>query len=242
MAKGLTKQQVEMLTAIARLQWVARASVVQYLGALEPEKLEDMAGYSEEAIVAVNNYFDTVAMLDGLRSRLMNGRTDSIPLHPAVVERLRAWLASKRSVGSDTHLFPLRTRGGHWRKTAKMMRLDLERAGLPYQDEDGLFADFHAHRHTFISNLGKAGVRLTTAQKLARHSDPKLTSNTYTHLGLSDQLSAVESLPAPPGGNEAQEPNVLQRTGERGDAKHGITKPSIAKQSSKASRFCICGD
>jgi hypothetical protein len=43
---------------------------------------------------------------------------------------------------------------------------------LTYQDEDGLFADFHSHRHTFISNLGKAGVPLSIAQKLARHCDP----------------------------------------------------------------------
>lgn len=43
--------------------------------------------------------------------------------------------------------------------------------------------DVHANRHTFIRNLGKAGVSLTTAQRLARHSDPKLTANIHTHLG-----------------------------------------------------------
>ena len=44
---------------------------------------------------------------------------------------------------------------------------------LTYQNEDGFHANFHAHRHAFISNLGRAGVLLATAQKLARHSDPK---------------------------------------------------------------------
>ncbi len=67
---------------------------------------------------------------------------------------------------------------------------------LAYQDDDGLFADFHAH--TFISNLGKAGVPLTMAQKLARHCDPKLTANIYTHLEVSDQAKAIESLPSLP--------------------------------------------
>jgi integrase/recombinase XerD len=43
-----------------------------------------------------------------------------------------------------------------------------------------LFADFHANRHTFVSNLGKAGASLTEAQKMARHHDPKLTANIYT--------------------------------------------------------------
>jgi hypothetical protein len=120
-------------------------------------------------------------------------------LHPVVVERFRAWLAG-RELDPDEPLFRLRTAGGHWRKTSKMMKLDLERAGIPYRDEDGLFADFHANRHTYITNLGKTGASLTTAQSLARHSDPKLTASTYTHLGLSDKAAAIEALPPPPGG------------------------------------------
>jgi len=125
-------------------------------------------------------------------------RTDSIPLHPVVVNRLRAWLETKGDIDRDQPLFALRTAGGHFRKTAKMMRLDLERQGILYVDEDGLYADFHSNRHTFISNLGKAGVSPKMAQTLARHSDINLTMNTYTHLGLRDQAAAVQNLPAPP--------------------------------------------
>jgi integrase len=146
-------------------------------------------------------------------------RTDTQVLHPFVVERVLGWLASKPDNGPDCLLFPLRTRSGSWRKTAKMMRKDLhaarakwiaeatsdtERARrrasdfLAYQDKDGLFADFHAHRHTFISNLGRAGVPLSIAQKLARHCDPKLTANVYTHLEIADQVVAIESLPSLP--------------------------------------------
>ena len=124
-----------------------------------------------------------------------NRRADTQPLHTTVLERLRRWLERKGDLGPDAPLFALRTSGGGWRKTAKMMQTDLAAAGLPYVDEDGLYADFHAHRHTFISNLGKAGVPLATAQELARHSDPKLTSNTYTHLGVSDKAAAIEMLP-----------------------------------------------
>ena len=139
-------------------------------------------------------------------------RTDTQVLHPVVVERLGAWLATKPEVAPDDLLFHLRTPGGWWRKTAKMMRADLsaarakwvgeaesdqERARreasdfLTYQDEDGLFADFHSHRHTFISNLGKAKVPLGTARKLARHSTPVLTSNVYTHLKIADHVAAA---------------------------------------------------
>lgn len=146
-------------------------------------------------------------------------REDETPLHPGLVARLRTWIAQKCLSDPETPLFQLRTPGGHWRKTAKMMRIDLaaarakwiaeaatdrERGGreasdvLTYQDADGLFADFHSNRHSFITSLGIAGVDLTTAQKLARHSDPKLTSNTYTHLGVSNMVAAIEALPAPP--------------------------------------------
>jgi hypothetical protein len=50
----------------------------------------------------------------------------------------------------------------------------------------------------FITNLGKAGVSPKVAQALARHSDINLTMNVYSHVGLSDQASAVRDLPAPP--------------------------------------------
>jgi hypothetical protein len=91
-----------------------------------------------------------------------NRRTDEIPLHAGVVERLRPFLVEKAAAGR--RLFPLRN-AGSWRKTAKMMRADLaaaraewineaetarEKANrersdfLAYQSEAGLFADFHA--------------------------------------------------------------------------------------------------
>ena len=161
-------------------------------------------------------------------------RTDTQVLHPVVVERLGAWLAAKPEVAPDDLLFQLRTSGGCWRKTAKMMRADLsaarakwiaeaaadrERARreasdfLTYQNEDGLFADFHSHRHTFISNLGKAKVPLGTAQKLARHSTPVLTSNIYTHLEIADHVAAIESLPSLPSDGPSSVGNVLQATG-----------------------------
>ena len=141
-------------------------------------------------------------------------RQDSVPLHSVVVQRFRAWLASRGDVGPDAPLFALRTAGGWPRRTAMMMKMDLERVGLPYVDEDGLYADFHSNRHSFISNLGKAGASLQMAQKLARHSDPKLTANVYTHLQVDDQAAAIEALPAPPGGKAAeQESDALRATG-----------------------------
>jgi len=66
---------------------------------------------------------------------------------------------------------------------------------LVYENHAGKFADFHSNRHTYITNLAKAGVSPKTAQTLARHSDPRLTMNIYTHSNLDEQAEAVAKLP-----------------------------------------------
>ena len=69
---------------------------------------------------------------------------------------------------------------------------------LMYKNRDGLYADFHGLRHTFISNLGRAGVTPKTAQILARHSDIKMTLNIYTHIKQEEEMNAIYSLPKVP--------------------------------------------
>lgn len=148
-------------------------------------------------------------------------RQDTQVLHPEVAKRFSAWLETKPDLGSDSLLFPVSAKipGSPERRTSKMMKADLAAARtqwikeaetdderkrreksdvLCYQDENGLFADFHSNRHTFITNLERAGVSPRTAQLLARHSDIRLTMGVYTHIGLCDQTTAIESLPAPP--------------------------------------------
>ena len=60
-----------------------------------------------------------------------------------------------------------------WIKEAVMPgeRAEREQSSmLAYRDHAGLVADFHSLRHTFISNLARAGVHPKLAQSLARHS------------------------------------------------------------------------
>ena len=45
---------------------------------------------------------------------------------------------------------------------------------------------YHLFRHTYASNLYKAGVDLKTAQYLLGHTDIKTTMNIYTHFGSQD--------------------------------------------------------
>ena len=137
----------------------------------------------------------TVACRAGYSKRRRN---DVVPLHDVVVERLQAWLGGRNDLDPAEPLFALRTESGGLRRTSKMMRLDLERAGIPYCDEDRLYADFHANRHTFISNLAKAGVTPKLAQSVARHSDVNLTMGVYSHVEVHEQAAAINALPAPP--------------------------------------------
>ena len=41
-------------------------------------------------------------------------------------------------------------------------------------------------RHTYCSNMARAGMNPKTLQHLMGHSDISVTMNTYTHLGLDD--------------------------------------------------------
>ena len=79
------------------------------------------------------------------------------------------------------------------------MKKDLQKAGIPYKNDAGEFVDFHALRHTYITNLRRAGVHLEVARVLARHSSAALTS-AYTHTVLADLNDAVNRLPPPPRG------------------------------------------
>lgn len=124
-------------------------------------------------------------------------REDVVPLHPAVAEAVKDWLQSRGVVAMHENVFPLTTAGGGLRNTAEMMKRDLAAAGLPYRDDDGLFADFHANRAAFITNLIESGVHIFRAQRLARHSDPKTTA-IYDKSDQTKLAKEVEKLASPP--------------------------------------------
>ncbi len=106
--------------------------------------------------------------------------------------------------------------------TEEERRLREESDRLKYLDFDERQFDFHALRGQFVTELGRAGVNLQDAQKLARHSDPRLTANHYTHLSVSDLSRSVCKLPALPKPKEA-----AQATGTDG-------KPATAPENCSA--------
>lgn len=69
----------------------------------------------------------------------------------------------------------------------------------------------HVCRHTYCSNMAKAGMNPKTLQYLMGHSDIGVTMNTYTHLGLEDaqdEMIRMEEL-------NAARAEVAKTTGEK---------------------------
>lgn len=117
------------------------------------------------------------------------GRADRVDLHPDLVAMLgRAKLAAgdKLNVNRSLRVF---------NSIPKLdtFKADLVRAGIAKRDdktelvdtrdEQGRTLDRHCLRYTFVSWLGAAGIDLRIAQRLARHTDVKLTAVTYQDAG-----------------------------------------------------------
>ncbi|MFB3893075.1 MAG: tyrosine-type recombinase/integrase [Phycisphaerae bacterium] len=149
---------------------------------------------------------------DGAQSRMTlaarnakSGKGAQIPLRADLVEDLREHIREKLSryrqqVAKEGNAVPLalprNTRLFDVPKyLVRIFDRDLAAAGIAKADTDGRTVDVHSLRHTFATLLSRAGVAPRIAQELMRHSDIRLTMNTYTHLQLIDTAGAVETLP-----------------------------------------------
>ena len=126
-------------------------------------------------------------------------RRDRQVLHPDLARSIRAWLAQ--------HGRPPRVPD----KAGKMIRADLERAGIPYV-QDGRVCDFHALRATGITHVVRRGVDPATAQRFARHSDVRLTLQVYTHTGEQDLRRAIGQPDVMPDASDGESVTQDERT------------------------------
>ena len=135
-------------------------------------------------------------------------RADHQPIRVDLAEMLRSWLVEKPTGQPVFSTMP--------EKTALMVKADLRRARarwikavhdrkerrkraqsdfLAEVNGAGHVVDFHALRVTYITLLIKSGASVREVQELARHSDPRLTLNIYTKLGIHDLAGALDGLP-----------------------------------------------
>ena len=78
----------------------------------------------------------------------------------------------------------------HWEK---YFELSVQKHNKIYKQELPKITP-HVCRHTYCSNMARAGMPPKTLQYLMGHSDIGVTLNTYTHLGLMEAKEDVEKL------------------------------------------------
>lgn len=117
-----------------------------------------------------------------------NGKTEPVPLSRALAADLKAYFDAKPD--PEDRAFPT------WQgKGANMLREDLEAAGIPYEDAEGNVVDFHGLRTTCCSRYLRNKSSAVVTQKVMRHGDLRLTTNTYGDITLPDKSAALEALP-----------------------------------------------
>ena len=115
-----------------------------------------------------------------------NGKQAEQPIPPSIVAELRAWLAGK---APGRPVFALS------KKTALMLRLDLERVGIAARGRPGTARRYALAAARLRHDPGQGGRADEGAANPARHSDPKLTMNVYSHVTLHDTAGALDALP-----------------------------------------------
>jgi len=115
-----------------------------------------------------------------------NHKQACLPLHPALLAELAAFRPADASAGDMVF-------AGRMPHSVAFNAL-LKKAGITKRDTQGRVVDFHSLRHTFCTNLHRAGVSQREAMELMRHNDPRLTATTYTDTSLLSLRSAVQKI------------------------------------------------
>ncbi len=116
-----------------------------------------------------------------------NGEAARLLLIPSFAEDLRAWIKDARKLPGDL-LFSVRN------EMVKTMKADLEMAKIPFKDGEGRQADFHSLRMTADTMLGVAGVPPRLRMLFMRHSDIRLTMQTYDDSAMYEMEKVVKAL------------------------------------------------
>ena len=115
-----------------------------------------------------------------------NHREACLPLHPELAAALLQVRPASASAGELVFkgLVP----------RPKLFSRHLQAAKIAKIDTQGRVVVFHSLRHTFCTNLHRAGVSQREAMELMRHNDPRLTAIIYTDTSLLSLQSAVRKL------------------------------------------------
>jgi len=145
---------------------------------------------SNELGISTPNQFDFEKCRFFVKAKnTKNRRDDILPIRSDLCERLKKWIC-KFEIQSNERIF---------KYTISSLRQSFIRdclaAGIELKSPDGRSIDVHALRRTFGTMLARAGVPLTTTQRLMRHSTPELTAKLYIDVEPVDMQQAIDKLP-----------------------------------------------
>ena len=114
---------------------------------------------------------------------------DVLPIRADLVQSVKEWVDAH---GIQPHERIFRFNNNSIRHS---FYRDLKAAGIERVGADGRSIDVHSLRKTFGTALARAGVPLTTVQRLMRHSTPLLTAKLYIDVDTIDMAQALDKLP-----------------------------------------------
>ncbi len=161
--------------------------------------------YSEIASILPESFDWKAPSVTVAAAYTKNGDPATLPFPSDLANDLAAYVAP---LPSGTPIFPLPPEKG-----AKILRVDLQTAGIPYRDASGLVFDFHALRCQTATLADAAGVTPRVVQKMMRHSTLELTGR-YTRPRAVDIEAAAGMLPSLK--PEGDKPEALAATGTAG--------------------------
>ena len=116
-------------------------------------------------------------------------KDDVLPIRADLVQSLKKWVET-HGIQPHDRIF----RYNRYSIRSAFCR-DLKAAGIERVGADGRSLDVHSLRKTFGTMLARAGVPLTTVQRLMRHSTPLLTAKLYIDVDPVDMTQALDKLP-----------------------------------------------
>jgi integrase len=122
-------------------------------------------------------------------AKTKNKKADILPMRPDLVQSVKEWVA-EHAIQPQERIFCF-----NHKSILESFYSDLKAAGIGRKGADGRSLDVHSLRKTFGTMLAKAGVPLTTTQRLMRHYSPILTAKLYIDVDSVDMMQALEQLP-----------------------------------------------
>ena len=188
--KTLTKDEQRRLLRVVRSQGSLRDLALLTLALGTGLRLRGLAGLNVGDVPPGGN---GIAWKVALDPRITKGRRGGVAyLAPAVREELARYLRWKRRAGE-----PLDPRSPLFLSSYKR-RLSLRRIQVLFREWQwaaGFVSlyNFHALRHTAITNVYRATKDLYLTQRFARHSSP-LTTTVYTHVSDEEMYARLRNI------------------------------------------------